>query len=107
METSMIEKMYIFFLSAVLLAGFGLSILQIWSQKRSADFEIWYIELVIGSFYHAVRSTRGVINSWSPEVFYTKRWLVSIQHFESWHHTQLQKWGWKSFKNSSDVEQEY
>lgn len=45
----------------------------IMGKKRSADSEIWYIELVIGSFYHAVRSTYRVITSWSPEVFYTKR----------------------------------
>lgn len=45
----------------------------IMGKKRSADSEIWYIELVIGSFYHAVRRTYRVITTWSPEVFYTKR----------------------------------
>jgi len=51
----------------------SLSILQISSRKTSAGFEIWNIELVIGSFYHAVRSMCGVIDSRCPEVCYTKR----------------------------------
>lgn len=41
--------------------------------EKKCSFEAWYIELGIGSFYHAVRSTGRVTDSCSARVLCTKR----------------------------------